>query len=369
MRPIAAIALSTCLIFMIMAGIPAKSKPANKILAAQSAFKAGDYKKAISGFSSIISAGKYGKATLAQAFYYRGIAFQRSGKPIEALADYTNALWLEGLPKPASAQCLIRRGYLRLELNQTDSAVEDMNSAVRTHADAESYIARAGVMVKTGQAELALQDLDSAEKLNPNRRWMLHLVRAEALEALGRRDEARTHAKQAIELNPDRNYKLSRQLYVRLGGKIPQQVASSRVPPVGLVTGSIPRKGKAAKTHTSADWVKATTVHRAAPVKTFRKPAPATKASRKTALSATGDYVVQLSASSSLDAAKRAIHRIANRNKPLLAGHDLFVVRGMSRTQQEIYRVRLGPFANRSQPADLCARLKSAGQDCFVTRR
>lgn len=378
MRRIAAFALAACLMAAALSTTNVAAKSDSRLRAAHSAFQAGNYTKAISRFSSLISAGTHGKTILAQAFYYRGIAFQRSGKTIEALADYTNALWLEGLAKPVSAQCLIRRGYLRLQLRQNDTAIEDMNTAVRTLAGAESYMARAKVLTASGQPEAAMKDLAAAEKLNPNRKWFLHMVRAEALDALGQRDQARAEAKTAMDINPDAGYAPLSRLYARLGGHGQNGVrqmagrrpAAGKAGP-GLITGSIRKPAPGA----ANGWTRATSIHRAAtatPARTAapaRAPAKRRRAGRKPTLSGSGAYVLQLAASSSLVSAKRAVHRMARQNNPLLAGHDLFVVKGLSRANQQIFRVRLGPFANRTEPTGLCAKLKAAGQDCFVTRR
>ncbi|PLX41062.1 MAG: hypothetical protein C0605_05840 [Hyphomicrobiales bacterium] len=363
LRRIAAIALAGCLMGMGVSDSVAASRADKRLSAAQSAFQAGNFSRAISRFSDIISAGSYGKAVLAQAFYYRGLAFQRSGKPIEALADFTNALWLEGLPKPVHAQCLIRRGYLRLEQSQNDAALEDMNSAVRTLDDAESHMARAKVLVATGKPEAAIKDLALAEQMNPNRKWFLHMVRAEALDGLGRRGEALSEARAAIEIIPDRKYAPLNRLYARLGGHGGRQLAGRPVagPDSGLTTGSIRRSSGSE----AGDWAKATRIDPAAPAAKRGREAAAVKAlSGKS-----GDYVLQLAASRSLEAAKKAVHRMARLNRPLLAGHDLFVVKGLDRSNQRVFRVRLGPFNDRTKPAGICARLKSSGQDCFVTRR
>lgn len=370
MRRIAAIALAAGFTFATFAAGPVEARSDTRLWAAQEAFQAGQYDAAISRFSDIISAGKYGKTTLAQAFYYRGIAFQRAGKAIEALADYTNALWLEGLSKKASAQCLIRRGYLRLELKQMDTALEDMNTALRTHPDAEGYMARARVLTVSGDTGAAMKDLAAAEKLNPNRKWFFHMVRAETLEAMGRRGEARAEARRAVELNPNRDFAPTRQLLARLGGAGTQLANVPAAKQNGLVTGSISRKAKQRAGTPQNDWMRATSVHRAEPPVPVRaaKP-PLRRAAHPASAAGKGGYVVQLAASRDLQAAKRAVHRLAKKNNALLSGHDLFVVKGLGKGSQDIFRIRMGPFASRTEPDSICAQLKARGQDCFVTRR
>ena len=94
-------------------------------------------------------------------------------------------------------------------------------------------------------------------------------------------------------------------------------------------------------------------------------PAPTTTSSRPAAN--TGDFVVQLSAQRSDEAARTNFRRLQQRYSAL-AGYSLNVQRADLGDRGVYHRVRVGPFA-RSAANSLCQRVKSQGGDCIVRRQ
>ena len=81
----------------------------------------------------------------------------------------------------------------------------------------------------------------------------------------------------------------------------------------------------------------------------------------------TGDFVVQLSAQRSEDAARTNFRRLQQRHSAL-AGYSLNIQRADLGDRGVYHRVRVGPFA-RSAANSLCERVKSQGGDCIVRRQ
>ena len=90
-------------------------------------------------------------------------------------------------------------------------------------------------------------------------------------------------------------------------------------------------------------------------------------ASTSTPAANTGDFVVQLSAQRSDEAARTNFRRLQQRYSAL-AGYSLNVQRADLGDRGVYHRVRVGPFA-RSAANTLCQRVKSQGGDCIVRRQ
>lgn len=93
--------------------------------------------------------------------------------------------------------------------------------------------------------------------------------------------------------------------------------------------------------------------------------APSTASSQPAAN--TGDFVVQLSAQRSDEAARTNFRRLQQRHS-VLANYSLNVQRADLGDRGVYHRVRVGPFA-RSAANTLCERVKSQGGDCIVRRQ
>ena len=82
--------------------------------------------------------------------------------------------------------------------------------------------------------------------------------------------------------------------------------------------------------------------------------------------SAGGQYVVQVSSQRSQEAAQ-ATYRTLQRQYPSVLGpYSADIQRAQVQDRGVFYRVRVGPFAARSEAVDLCNQLKASGGSCFV---
>ncbi len=81
---------------------------------------------------------------------------------------------------------------------------------------------------------------------------------------------------------------------------------------------------------------------------------------------ASGGYAVQLAAPRSADEAKGQIRSLQSKYADALGGTSLGV-RKADRNGETIYRVRAGGLS-KADAAAMCAKIKSAGGDCFVAK-
>jgi hypothetical protein len=76
----------------------AKKDPAaaqKEIEAGIASLEAGKTDIAVQRFTAALSGGSLPSPLMAKALYYRGVAFRRHGKPVQAISDLTSALWLK----------------------------------------------------------------------------------------------------------------------------------------------------------------------------------------------------------------------------------------------------------------------------------
>lgn len=90
------------------------------------AMKAGKLDAAIKAFTEALATKSTAGPDLAKAYYYRGVAYSKAGKPAQTIADLTNALWLKGG---------LTDGERQAALTTRAAAYEQMGIAARAQAD------------------------------------------------------------------------------------------------------------------------------------------------------------------------------------------------------------------------------------------
>jgi len=95
----------------------------------EKSLSAGEYDAAIDQLSKAIKSGSLGKPEMARAFVMRGQALQGKDSQARAVADFTNALWLESLTGADTARALALRGTSRQKLGQSKAAADDFKKA------------------------------------------------------------------------------------------------------------------------------------------------------------------------------------------------------------------------------------------------
>jgi Tfp pilus assembly protein PilF len=100
------------------------------------------------------------------ALVSRGNAWLKKGNPVKAIADYTEAIWLD----PKSPDGYYNRAIAWAKQGELDHAIEDYSEAIRLDpSDAGSYSGRASIWIRKKLFEKAIQDYTEAVRIDPNR--------------------------------------------------------------------------------------------------------------------------------------------------------------------------------------------------------
>jgi cell division septation protein DedD len=77
-------------------------------------------------------------------------------------------------------------------------------------------------------------------------------------------------------------------------------------------------------------------------------------------------YLVQIAAYHSVQKADHGWNQLAQKHPDILNGHTPNVIGVIIKGDQQYYRLRVGPEANRSESQQLCDALKNKGQNCWL---
>lgn len=183
-------------------GPPARAEGAD-LTTAHAALARGAIAEAITLYTELLQQGSLSGQPLAIAYRERGIAQQKAGFARHAIADYTNALWLDVLPSQLKAETYLGRAVAYLELGQLDRADQDFVQAINNDpGSAEAQFGRGTVRRLQGRPREALAHFDRALKLGHPRPAFVHFSRGLTFEALGTHDAALEAYKQAAALAP-----------------------------------------------------------------------------------------------------------------------------------------------------------------------
>jgi hypothetical protein len=147
--------------------------------------------------------------------------------------------------------------------------------------------------------------------------------------------------------------------------------AESAKPPEPVTTASY-TGNETAKGPEVSSWSQTTEVASdpAPPVRTVAavheaaSPAPPPQASARK-----GKYVLQVAAVRSREEADLMVARLLTQHGGELGGRDPAVDEAVIGSMGTFYRVRVGPYADASEPKRLCSSLQSGGFDCLVVTK
>ncbi len=330
----------------------AKKKPvdaaeAAKLLElAEKALNAGKADHATQQLNSILSSTRLQPRTMARALYLRGVAHQKQGKPAQAIADLTSALWLKG-------------------------GLFDAERTMALAARSEAY--RAAGLLDLADADAKKSGRAAVPEPQPAKRQpqVAAPIEEPASRAPAVTKQAAVEQKSASESGSGGLSNFFSNLF---GGSQPptpagkqptQSQASSRPDPYAVSPQSHQSSiGEAWASGTEISEQRASTRQAASartevPLSTAAAREPAPKAHG-------GGYRVQVAAVRSRKEAQAVAARLKKDQAILLGSREPEVDETVVGNMGTFYRVRIGPFADASEPNALCAKLRGMGLDCLI---
>jgi tetratricopeptide (TPR) repeat protein len=157
--------------------------------------KLGEHQKAIASCAAAIHL----NPDYANAYRNRGLSYHTLGEHQKAIADYTEAIRLN----PDDALAYYNRGLAYSALREHPKAIADYDEAIRLNPDdADAYINRGWAYYNLGEDPKAIADYDEAIRLNPDDA-AAYANRAIAYGRLDQSGKAIADYDEAIRLNPD----------------------------------------------------------------------------------------------------------------------------------------------------------------------
>lgn len=407
---------SVCSVVLAASAAPAWSAadtPETQLAAeAYKALQAGDAETAVADYTKAIDSRALPPDVLANALLNRGLAYQRLNEHEFAIDDYTAALRVDALSGKVRALALYNRGLSYQRLQRNALAMEDFTSALFLDGEfSHAYYSRGTLLRDSGQYLFALADFEKALSFNYPDPARVYVAEAATYEKLQRTADARDALNKALEAKPGYEPALQRLAALEgtpaaevsgdaiqtavvtpasdelpaakapsasltggeaqaaeTGGKLftdrvpqeqPVRVASAAPaaevqPDVGVSDEKVLAVEEVPDEAASADETKTASVD----------PAPAAEAAP--AKKVTG-WSVQLASATTEDSAWSTWRKMQSRNKAL-AGQEPVVVRADLGTKGVFYRVRLVGFESQGEANRACAKLKSRGVKCFISK-
>jgi hypothetical protein len=303
--------------------------------AAAKSLEAGKAEQAVQQINSLLSGSKLDVRIMARAMVLRGAAWRKQGKPAQAIADLTSALWLKGgLSEADRTAALTMRTEAYREVGLADAGPAEPKGSSGKRTDAGSAAVASG-----GQVEEA-RPAPSAEKSSP--------PAASAQKSTGG-------------------------FFSNLfgGGSSSGSAAASQGGATSADAGEREKRkassGAAPQPAIGTSWSNVTDVQPSAP-KSRAETAPATGAvtTTSTAAAAGGRYRVQVASVRSRSEAQALATKVKAQYAAVLGTRQPEIDETVIGNMGTFYRVRIGPYASAEEPGSLCAKLRGSGLDCLI---
>lgn len=178
--------------------------PAAIMQSAYTHLVSGKPKQAIAEYSTVISLEQISLADKARALLNRALAHQKLADHDAAISDYSQAIELNALSAKTRAVALYNRGLANSHSSRHSAAIDDYTNALYLDPYlSEAFYSRAVALREAGQYEYALIDFARATKLNYPHKHLSLYGKALTLAKLGHRDEATAVLFQAYSVKPD----------------------------------------------------------------------------------------------------------------------------------------------------------------------
>ena len=392
------------------AAATANSKLVNQ---AYNALQVGDAEAAVRAYGLAIESRNLEPEVLANALLNRGLAYQRLNEHQFAIDDYAAAMRIDAMSGKLRALALYNRGLSYQRLQQNAQAVEDFTSALFLDSQfSHAYYSRGTLLRDSGQHLFALADFDKALRFDYPDAARVYFAQSLTFEKLRRSTDARESLNKAIAANPGYEPALQRlaALDRKATSKLQEATASDQMltaavspavpqaqaPSAGLLAegnGVAPvTKGKVKKkiadrvapeertAYVEPASAAPEAVEKIVEVETVPEETAGTDTSaQEIAADSQADtqpqgnaqnlsgWSVQIASAATENAAWSTWKKMQARHKAL-ASKEPVVVRADLGTRGIFYRVRLVGFDSQSDANTECAKLKSKGVKCYISK-
>ncbi len=327
---------------------PSKPVDGQSVLdSAAKSLEAGKTEQTIQQINGLLSGARLQGRSMARALYIRGAAYQKQGKPAQAIADLTSALWLKGGLSDAdrvAATALRSEAYREAGLN--DLAEADAKKAGRTPAPQTANAAPPQVDAPVRSAETARKN--EAEQKPAQQSTSSGGVSGFFSNLFSSSPSASSAAAGSAGARPE-----------------PYRAAPPKQSSVGDAWSTAVDSRPAANTRPAASAKQAVSVREeTAAIPPAREEAvlkPATAAPRQQ-----GRYRLQVAAVRGRSEAQAVAARLKKDYAAALGGREPEVDETVIGNMGTFYRVRIGPFADAVEPGTLCNKLRGIGLDCLI---
>lgn len=374
---------------------------------AYATLQSGDAQAAVGEYSDAIASDALEPEMLANALLNRALAQQQLRDFPAALADYDAAMKLNVMAPALRSTALYNRGLVQQKLGKSTRCIEDFTASLLINPEfAQAYYGRANALRDSGQLLFALSDYDRALRFNHPDKAKVHYGSATAYLALKRPLDAKREFTAALEINPE--YGQARAQLVMLG----DETAQAEMLADPILTGSVgayaggtnaskPGLPKAVEPPASMAIAASSNVQKIddrlpeeqvvaavqdvalnevpaipAPVikvKPAAKPVAAvdseviTDEAAPATSAAMSGWVVQIASADTEASAMLTWKKMQNRYK-ILKSESPSVVKADLGAKGVFYRVRIGGFDEQAEAKKACARLKSGGVSCYISK-
>jgi len=331
----------------------AKRDPAESqrtIEAGIASYNVGKHEQAVQQLSAALSGGKLPAAQMARALYYRGAAYRKQSKPANAISDLTSALYLKnGLSDTDRADATAQRAAAYREAglpDQADPAAAKQAAAKPAPDPAPAATPKAALARAESAADAAAKRTAAAPEAAPPAPTSSGGGFFSNLFGGGSSAAPAAVAKPAPVQPQTSGWS--------------EQVQVKRAAAPAPAADAPAQRGAPAAGSAAPATAKAAIAAPAKPIETAAVP-------RATAPAApTGRYQLQVAAVRSRAEAQAVAERFKQQHAKELAARQTIIDEANVGSMGTFYRVRLGPFADASEPRELCGRLRVAGVDCML---
>lgn len=365
----------------------------------------GNFKTAAGQFGRALRSNDLSDANVARALYQRGVAYEKSERPAQAIADITSALFLNGLSGNERAKAHLSRSRAYKAVGMEDLARSDISQA-KSGGLSQSQIARssqpAASQSQSGGPAFETTTQRAGQRAQPRNTRVASFDTQTRAPARSKPDiprfrttivpndaPVRAPATRTAAVNPKPSAPAGWSTATQQDDGTPAPSSQESKGKVSSFLGGlwqktkdkVGRTNKADKKETAAplppaapsqpapQWNQSTSAAQrpraAAPFQT-RTTAPAARPVQSSTASSGNGYRIQLAALRSESEAQATWKRLSSRHKNFLGNQQANIVKTELGGLGTFYRVQLGPFPSKAESQQLCKNFKQGGLDCFL---